>query len=95
MCYTETIQRVACSNSYGSNINTFIGVVALRTRKCWMLLGVVWIGLVLAPRTSLERLLSKATALPCASEDRSERLLSYLIIIILYYKLLKFNYYIK
>ena len=29
-------------------------------------------GLVVAPRTSLESLPSKVTALPCASEDRSE-----------------------
>ena len=47
-----------------------------------MLVGVVWIGLVVAPRTSLERLPSKVTALPCASEDRSERLSGYYYIIL-------------
>ena len=52
-------------------------------------------GLVVAPRTSLVSLPSKVTALPCASEDRSERLNSYPIIIILYYEFLNFNHYIK
>ena len=52
-------------------------------------------GLVVVPRTSLERLPSKVTALSCASEDRSERLHYYLIIIILKYKLLNVMYYIK
>ena len=32
-----------------------------------LLLGTLWFGLVVAPRTSLERLPSKVTALPCAS----------------------------
>ena len=43
--------------------------------------------LVVAPRTSLERLPPMVTALPRASWDRSERLHSYPDVITLYYKL--------
>ena len=51
--------------------------------------------LVVAPRTSLESLPSKETALPCTICNRSEQLHSCAIIVIFYYTLLNFDYYIK
>ena len=45
-----------------------------------------------APRTSLERLTSKLTALLWTSLDRSEGVHSYMVIMILYYKRLCIDY---